>query len=303
MNITVSVRLQYLNVTPGNNWPCSATQPHEILICSHSQLLASLRNGGTSFQKIRQILSSSSIPSLRNTLCLAGILLTPHDSRLVTGPCKHLQPCIIDALSCAGPVIHSDTNLHKIYICHRQLLLMGTDLICGRHQLSHQIHHIFFPLSQKIDSTSSPVIGEGVNVPVLLWPNGVPQVMYRNPSPVLAWSHAIHSWCWSVSRRADIIMTDCYTNNVSVTSFCHQDSLRASSFCRMIVRPRCTKIIMSASSYRVQRANSSKPIMWLLLKSSFDINDHILSLFLRKMRQLDRILHLFDTLHLTNVLA
>ena len=206
------------------------------------------------------------------------------------------------SVRCAGPVIHSDTNLHKIYICHRQLLLMGTDLICGRHQLSHQIHHIFFPLSQKIDSTSSPVIGEGVNVPVLLWPNGVPQVMYRNPSPVLAWSHAIHSWCWSVSRRADIIMTDCYTNNVSVTSFCHQDSLRASSFCRMIVRPRCTKIIMSASSYRVQRANSSKPIMWLLLKS-FDINDHILSLFLRKMRQLDRILHLFDTLHLTNVLA
>ena len=64
----------------------------------------------------------------------------------------------------------------------------------------------------------------------------------------------------------------------------------------------CTRIIMSASSW-VQRANSSRSIMWLLVKSSFDINDHILSLFLRKMRQLDGIFHLFDTLHLTNVLA
>ena len=38
--------------------------------------------------------------------------------------------------------------------------------------------------------------------------------------------------------------------------------------------------------------------MWLLVKFSFDINDHILSLFVRKMCQLDGILHLFDTLHL-----
>ena len=41
---------------------------------------------------------------------------------------------------------------------------MGTDLICGRLQLSHQMHHIFFPLSQKVDTTSNFVIGEGVNV-------------------------------------------------------------------------------------------------------------------------------------------
>ena len=43
--------------------------------------------------------------------------------------------------------------------------------------------------------------------------------------------------------------------------------------------------------------------MWFLVKYSFDINGHILSLFLRQMRQLDGILHLFDTLHLTHVLA
>ena len=43
--------------------------------------------------------------------------------------------------------------------------------------------------------------------------------------------------------------------------------------------------------------------MRFLVKSSFDINGHILSLFMRQMRQLDRILHLFDTLHLTHVLA
>ena len=43
--------------------------------------------------------------------------------------------------------------------------------------------------------------------------------------------------------------------------------------------------------------------MGLLMKSSFDINDHILSLVLGKTRQLDGILYLFDTLHLTNVLA
>ena len=81
-----------------------------------SQLLAFLRNSGRSLQKICQVLSSSSIPSLQNTLCLAGILLTPYDARLVTAPCKHLLSCIIDALRCAGPVIHSITNLHKISI-------------------------------------------------------------------------------------------------------------------------------------------------------------------------------------------
>ena len=37
---------------------------------------------------------------------------------------------------------------------------------------------------------------------------------------------------------------------------------------------------MSASLW-IQRANSSRSIMWLLVKSSFDINYHILSLFLR----------------------
>ena len=41
-----------------------------------SQLLASLRHSGRSLLKICQILSSSTIPSLQNTLCLAGILLT-----------------------------------------------------------------------------------------------------------------------------------------------------------------------------------------------------------------------------------
>ena len=111
---------------------------------------------------------------------------------------------------------------------------MRTDLICGRRQLSHHIHHIFFPLSQKVDTTSNTVIGEGVNAPALLWPDGDAQFMDKNPYPVLAWPHAIHSWCRSVCRRADIIQTDCYANNVSVTSFCHQYSLRASSFCRII---------------------------------------------------------------------
>ena len=41
--------------------------------------------------------------------------------------------------------------------------------------------------------------------------------------------------------------------------------------------------------------------MWLLVKSSFDINDHILSLFLGTMRQLDGILYLF--VHPTHVVA
>ena len=70
---------------------------------------------------------------------------------------------------------------------------MGTDLICGRHQLSHQMHHIFFPLSQKVDTTSNPVIGEGVNVIALLWLNVNAQFVDGNPSPVLARPHAIHS--------------------------------------------------------------------------------------------------------------
>ena len=118
---------------------------------------------------------------------------------------------------------------------------MGTDLICERHQLSHHLHHIFFPLLQKVDTTSNPVIGEDMNAPALLWPNGAAQLMVKNPSPVLSWPHAIHSWCRS--RKADIILTDCYANNVSVTSFCHQDSLKASSFCRIIGM--YTKIIMS----------------------------------------------------------
>ena len=43
--------------------------------------------------------------------------------------------------------------------------------------------------------------------------------------------------------------------------------------------------------------------MWFMVKSSFDINGHILSLFLRQKRQLAGILHLFDTLYLTHVLA
>ena len=79
-----------------------------------SQILASHCNSGGSLQMIWQILYSLSISSLQNTPCLAGILLTPYDARLVTAPRKHLQACIIDALSSAGSVIHSDTNLHKI---------------------------------------------------------------------------------------------------------------------------------------------------------------------------------------------
>ena len=148
----------------------------------------------------------------------------------MTASCKHLQSCIILASS----------------PCHRQLLLMGTDLIGVRHQLSHHIHHIFFPMSQKVDTTSNPVIGEGVNAPALLWSNGEIQFMDSNPSPVLAWPHAIHSWCRPVSRKTDIILTDCYANNFSVTSFCHQNSLRASYFGRIIGT--CTQISRSASS-------------------------------------------------------
>ena len=148
----------------------------------------------------------------------------------MTAPCEHLQSCII-APSAVLDLLYIRTQTYIRSPCHRQLLLMGTDLICGRHQL---FHHIFFTLSQKVESTSNPVIGEGVNVPALLWPNGDAQFMDRNPSPVLAWPHAIHSLCRPVSRKADIIVTDCYANNVIVTSFCHQDSLRASSVCRII---------------------------------------------------------------------
>ena len=129
------------------------------------------------------------------------------------------------------------TQTYIRFPCHRRLLLMATNLICGRHQLSHYIYHICFPLSQKVDTTSNPVIGEGVNAqqPLLFCgPNGDAQSMDSNPSAVLAWPHAIHSWCRPVSQKADIILTDCYANNVSVTSFCHQDSFGASSFCRII---------------------------------------------------------------------
>ena len=79
--------------------------------------------------------------------------------------------------------------------------------MCGGHQLSYHIHHIFFPLSQKVDTAANPVNGEGMHAPALLWPDGDAQFMDRNPSPVLAWSHAIHRWCRPVSRRADIILT------------------------------------------------------------------------------------------------
>ena len=89
--------------------------------------------------------------------------------------------------------MYSDTNLHKIS--------MSSSITVGRHQLSH---HIFFLLSQKVDTTSNPVIGGGVNVPALLWPNGDAQFIDRNSSLVLAWAHAIHSWCRPVSRKADV---------------------------------------------------------------------------------------------------
>ena len=69
------------------------------------------------------------------------------------------------------------------------------------------MHHIFLPLSQKVDTTSNPMIGEGVNAPALLWPNRDAQFMDSNPSPVLAWPHAIHSWCRPVSWKADTILT------------------------------------------------------------------------------------------------
>ena len=113
--------------------------------------------------------------------------MIPYDPRLMTAPCKHLQSCIMDALSCAGSVIHSDTNLTMISMSSSitELLLMRTNLICGRHQVSHYIHPIVFPLSQKVDTTSNPVLGEGMNDPALLWPNGDAQFMDRTPSPVL----------------------------------------------------------------------------------------------------------------------
>ena len=71
--------------------------------------------------------------------------------------------------------------------------VMGTDLICGRHQLSHQMHHPFFPLLQKVDTISNLVIGEGVNVIALLWLNVDAQFEDGNLTPVLACPHAIHS--------------------------------------------------------------------------------------------------------------
>ena len=76
--------------------------------------------------------------------------------------------------------------------------------------------HIFFPLSQKVDTTSKPVIGEGVNAPALLRPNGVAQLMDSNPSPVLTRPHATPSWSRPVSQRADIILTAMKSISVSL---------------------------------------------------------------------------------------
>ena len=119
-----------------------------------SQLLESLRNSGKSLQNICQILSFSSIPSLQNTLCLAGILLTPYDARLVTAPSKHIQFCIIviDAISCAGPVMHSDINLHKISMSS-SIIVHGNWLnLWKKSVLSSHTSHLFL-LSQKVDKS------------------------------------------------------------------------------------------------------------------------------------------------------
>ena len=70
---------------------------------------------------------------------------------------------------------------------------MGTDLICGRHQLSHHMHHIFFPMSQNVDTTSNPEIGESVNAPALLlakWKRTV-QGQESISSPALGHMHII----------------------------------------------------------------------------------------------------------------
>ena len=193
-----------------------------------SKLLAALRNSGRSLQKICQILSSSSIPGL---LCLAGLLLTPYDARLLTAPCKHLQSCIIDALSCAGPVIHSEANLHNITMSSSNTVDGNWLNLWKTSVISSDASHLLSFVAEGTE-TSNPVID--VNGIALLWLNLDAQFVDRDPSPMLFSPHAIHSWCRPVSRKADIILTDCYANNASVTGFCHQNSLRAFSFCRMI---------------------------------------------------------------------
>ena len=115
--------------------------------------------------------------------------MTPYDARLMPPPCT--SPVLHHRrrqLCCNQDLSYIQIQTSPRSLCHRQLLLMGTDLICGRHQLFNHIHVYitsYFPLSLKADTTSNPVIGEGVNAPALLWPNGDAQFMHRNPSPVL----------------------------------------------------------------------------------------------------------------------
>ena len=113
-----------------------------------SQLLASLHNKGRSAQKICQIVSSC----LQSSPCLAGIPLT---AWLLMMPAWWHLLANISSLASSTPsavldlsYIQTQLNLSKISMSV-QLLLMETDLICRRHQLSHHIHHIFFPLSQR----------------------------------------------------------------------------------------------------------------------------------------------------------
>ena len=165
------------------------------------QLLASLHNSGRSTQTIQIFVHTQSAE-----LAISGWntvdYMTPCDARLMTPICRHLRVLHHDALSCAGSVTHSDTSLTKMSpSLSIRLLLMGIDLICGRHQLSHHIHHIFFPLSQRVDTSSNPVIGEGVNAPasVVQWRRTV----HVRPLGAVAmkWMTAARARTWWETKR------------------------------------------------------------------------------------------------------
>ena len=151
------------------------------------------------------------------------------DARLVTAPRKHTQSCIVDALSFAGSVIHSDTNLTKISLSssipddENWLNLWKTSVISS--------HLLSFVAECR----------HNINIKSLDWWS-----RERPCSSLARWRRTVHGQGSIFSADLGHIQftaavdqsrwhhTDCYEKNVSVTGFCHQDSLRASSFCRMI---------------------------------------------------------------------
>ena len=150
-------------------------------------------------------------------------------ARLVTAPRKHTQSCIVGALSCAGSVIHSDTNLTKISMSssipddENWLNLWKTSVVSS---------HLFSFVAE---------CRHNINIKSLDW--------WRRERPCSSLARGRrtvhgqesissadlgHMQFTAAVDKSRWHHTDCYKKNVSVTGFCHQDPLRASSFCRMI---------------------------------------------------------------------